>query len=194
MRENLFAFRHLTWPAISNVARFERTHSAAKLLIFSFALLLAGSFVTNSLAASPAATETRATSLNVRSQRDLELLQTRVQKAVKKALAATISVRVQRNNDGFAFGSGVIVSEDGYVLTAAHVSGEPNQEVRFFLADGTQAKGTTLGLHKDLDMGLMKITDTGRKWPHLRRARSSNLKVQAVAASRSTKITNSNKY
>lgn len=179
MRENLLALRHHTPFAehsFTAVNRRTKGVQTTAMMLMSLALLLATSFVDRSSAASPDATETRATSLHVRSQRDLEQLQTRVQKAVKKTLTATISVRVQRNNEGFAFGSGVIVSEDGYVLTAAHVSGEPNQQVRFFLADGTQAKGVTLGLHKDLDMGLMKITDTGRKWPHLRRARSSKLK------------------
>ena len=122
------------------------------------------------------ATETRPTSIRVREQRDLEVLQERIQRAAKRTVASTVSVRVRRNGDGYAFGSGVIISEDGYVLTAAHVSGQPNQSVRFFLADGTEANGITLGLHKDLDMGLLKITDTHRVWPHLQRARSSKLK------------------
>lgn len=113
----------------------------------------------------------------VRGHDDLVSLETRVQEASKKAVEATVSVRVGRGrHGGFAFGSGVIVSEDGYVLTAAHVSSTPDQEVFFRLSDGRTAKGVTLGLHQDLDMGLMKITDEG-PWPFLKRARSSRLRT-----------------
>lgn len=179
MRENPSAFFRHNPSATGSTLRFNviwATQRKLSMLALGATLsLLIGCLTNQAFAGSPAATETRAASLRVRTQRDLEVLQTRVQKSVKKALSATLSVQVQRNSEGFAFGSGVIVSEDGYVLTAAHVSGQPNQKVRFFLADGTTANGITLGLHKDLDMGLMKITDKGRKWPHLRRARSSQL-------------------
>ena len=121
---------------------------------------------------------TQPTALRVRAHSDLTNLETRVKQATRKATAATVSVQVGRGNaGGFAFGSGVLISESGYVLTAAHVSSRPNQSVVFRLADGTQAHGKTLGLHKDLDMGLMKITDqpAGKKWPFLKRAPSSKL-------------------
>ena len=147
-----------------------------KTVTLKFAIALALSANVVGADESLISTETRAASIRVRNHGDLERLQTKLQIAVQKALAATISVKVQRDGDGFAFGSGVIVSRDGYVLTAAHVSGQPNQTVTFFLSDGTEADGVTLGLHKDLDMGLMKITDTGRAWPFLKRARSANLR------------------
>lgn len=117
----------------------------------------------------------QATSVPVRQLSDLHALEARVKASVKKALQATVSVQVGRGaKRGYAFGSGVIVSEDGYVLTAAHVSSLPDQDVTFRFADGQRAHGVTLGLHKELDMGLMKITDVG-KWPHLQRAKSSSL-------------------
>ena len=112
----------------------------------------------------------------VNRHQDLDSLQSHVTEAAKKAAEATVSVRVGRGrHGGFAFGSGVIVSEDGFVLTAAHVSSRPDQEVFFRFSDGRTAKGVTLGLHQDLDMGLMKITDEGQ-WPFLKRARSSQLR------------------
>lgn len=114
---------------------------------------------------------------NVDKHEDLSALETRVKEAAHKAQAATVSVRVGRGNrGGFAFGSGVIVSKEGFVLTAAHVSSIPDQEVVFRFADGKTARGITLGLHQDLDMGLMKITDEG-PWPYLTRARSSRLQA-----------------
>ncbi len=152
-----------------------RSQSSFRLICFQLLVCLTWITAFSVATADDVGTQTRAASIRVQDHGDLEVLQTRVQAAVKKALSATISVRVQRSGSGFAFGSGVIISEDGYVLTAAHVSGQPNQAVRFYLADGTEASGVTLGLHKDLDMGLMKITDTDRKWPHLKRARSSLL-------------------
>jgi serine protease Do len=67
---------------------------------------------------------------------------------------------------GSSSGSGVIVSEDGYVLTAGHVSGKPAQEAVFILHDGREVKGTTLGANHDIDSGMMKITEPG-KWPFI---------------------------
>ena len=122
--------------------------------------------------------QTEQRDIRVRQHSDLVVLEERVQAAVEKALAATVSVQVGRGNaGGYAFGSGVLISADGYVLTAAHVSSRPDQHVKFRFADGSTADGITLGLHKDLDMGLMKITDQGKTWPHLRRARSSHVQA-----------------
>ena len=99
-------------------------------------------------------TSIRAAKFVVRKHKDLETLEQQVKKASKKARAATVSVRVGRGNrGGYAFGSGVLVSKDGYVLTAAHVSSRPDQEVVFTFEDGTTAQGVTLGLHQDLDIG-----------------------------------------
>lgn len=100
---------------------------------------------------------------------DLKLIQTRVHELTKKVIAATVGVQV-----GPAWGSGVIVSKDGYVLTAAHVSGQPGRDVRFMLADGRVLKGKTLGLYRTLDAGLMKITEEG-EYPAVEMARSDEL-------------------
>jgi serine protease Do len=59
----------------------------------------------------------------------------------------------------------VIIGEDGYVLTAAHVAGEPGRRATVILADGRQLKGKTLGVFRTLDAGLVKITSEG-SWPH----------------------------
>src|SRR5215469_7056021 len=64
---------------------------------------------------------------------DLKAIQTRVEAVVKEARPATVAVLL---DDGQ--GSGVIVSRDGYVLTAGHVSGKPGQSVTIVLADGTE--------------------------------------------------------
>lgn len=77
---------------------------------------------------------------------------------------------------GPAHGSGVIISQDGYVLTAAHVAGEPRRKVVFVLPDGRRVRGESCGLYRTLDAGLMKITETG-PWPFAEMAKSGDLRV-----------------
>ena len=77
---------------------------------------------------------------------------------------------------GPAHGSGVIISQDGYVLTAAHVAGEPRHKVIFVLPDGRRVRGESCGLYRTLDAGLMKITETG-PWPFAEMANSGDLRV-----------------
>jgi serine protease Do len=87
---------------------------------------------------------------------DLRLIEQRVQGLTERLISCTVGVQV-----GHAWGSGVIISKDGFVLTAAHVSGKPGRDVRFMLSDGRVLKGKTLGLFRTLDAGLMKITEAG---------------------------------
>lgn len=101
---------------------------------------------------------------------DLRLIQQRVQQLTEKLISSTVGVQV-----GPAWGSGVIISKDGYVLTAAHVCGRPEQDVRFMLSDGRVVKGKTLGLYRTLDAGLMKITEQG-EYPAVEMGASDALK------------------
>lgn len=90
-------------------------------------------------------------------------------KAVEKqvrALLPRLSRAVVAVEVGEASGSGVVVSEEGLVLTAAHVGEEANRDVRFTFPDGNTARGKTLGMNHALDAGLMKITQQG-PWPHV---------------------------
>lgn len=89
----------------------------------------------------------------------LRAIQDKVTAVVEKAAPATVCVRA-----GGGSGSGVIISEDGYVLTAGHVIGEPGQRVTFVFPDGSTARGESLGMNVGIDSGLMKITDEG-PWP-----------------------------
>ena len=161
------------WNRAKETLMGENRFAARLAQVVFMAICLFGS---TAIAQEIASLPPRTRNIQVRKPSDLEQLESRVQAAVQKTLAATVSVRVGRAQGGFAFGSGVIISDDGFVLTAAHVSSEPNQEVIFRFNDGTTLNGVTLGLHKDLDMGLMKITESGRKWPYLKRARSSKLR------------------
>jgi serine protease Do len=83
---------------------------------------------------------------------DLRVMQDHVRKLTDQLMKCTVGVQV-----GNAQGSGVIISKDGYVLTAAHVAGKPKRDVMFIMSDGRMLRGKTLGLNRTLDSGLMKI-------------------------------------
>jgi serine protease Do len=119
---------------------------------------------------------------------ELKALEKRVKGVVDKCTPCTVAILI-----GFGAGSGVIVSEDGLVLTAAHViagepkfdpkgSGyEPNKDCIIVLSDGKKVKGKTLGINDKMDSGMVKITDKGPKeggkWPFLPIAKSSEIKT-----------------
>lgn len=81
------------------------------------------------------------------------------------ALVAQVSPAVVEVEVGNASGSGVVISEDGLVLTAGHVGEWAGRGVKFTFPNGRTARGKTLGVDEDADTGLMRITDPG-KWPH----------------------------
>jgi serine protease Do len=86
---------------------------------------------------------------------DLRVMQDHVRKLTDQLMKYTVGVQV-----GQAQGSGVIISKDGYVLTAAHVAGRAKRDVAFIMHDGRVLKGKTLGLNRTLDAGLMKINSS----------------------------------
>ncbi|MDA7951559.1 MAG: S1C family serine protease [Pirellulaceae bacterium] len=100
---------------------------------------------------------------------DLVKMQGHVKKMVKEVMPAVVGVRV-----GGSSGSGVIVSEDGIVLTAGHVVKEPGTKVTFIFPDGSQKEGVSLGMNSGVDSGMMKITDKG-KYPFRKMGHSSQL-------------------
>ncbi len=100
---------------------------------------------------------------------DLKAIQKQVRTVLDKVMPAVVSVRI-----GMASGSAVIVSADGYVLTAGHVSGEPNRTCTLIFPDGKQVKAKSLGSNRTIDSGLLKITEEG-KWPHVNMGSSADL-------------------
>ena len=83
---------------------------------------------------------------------------------------ATVNIMVDE-----AQGSGVIISRDGYILTAAHVISRPNKKATITFADGSTASAITLGINRGFDSGMLKITDKG-KWPFVDIGESASLK------------------
>jgi serine protease Do len=101
---------------------------------------------------------------------DLKAIQKQVKEVLEKVVPATVGVRI-----GNSSGSGVIVTKDGYVLTAGHVSGAANRDVTVIFADGKTVKGKTLGGNHGVDSGLIKITDEG-EWPVVEMGKSADVK------------------
>ncbi len=108
---------------------------------------------------------------------DLREIEQRVQEVVKKVTPAVVGIRIgpQGGKGVLAQGSGVIVDADGTVLTAGHVSGEPNRNVQVILPGGRVLHAKTFGRNGGLDSGMIKITDPG-EWPHVEMGKSSELK------------------
>ena len=102
---------------------------------------------------------------------DLKAIQDRARAVLDKIIPTTVCLRV-----GGATGSGVIVSEDGLVLTAGHVSGEPGRKIKIVLYDGRVVNGETLGRNREIDSGMARITDKG-PWPYAELGVSKDLKA-----------------
>ena len=92
---------------------------------------------------------------------DLKTIERQVKAIIPRLSRAVVAVQI-----GAASGSGIVVSEAGWVLTAAHVCGATNRDVQFTFPDGSTARGKTLGLNQEMDAGMMKITASG-PWPHV---------------------------
>ncbi len=93
---------------------------------------------------------------------ELRALESKVKSVTEKVMPCTVGLLV-----GQGAGSGVIVSDTGLVLTAAHVIGKPGEPCRVVLADGTRVAGKSLGVNGKLDSGMVQITDKppqGQKW------------------------------
>jgi serine protease Do len=89
-------------------------------------------------------------------RKDIEVIQSSLIAALPKTRAATVCIELKEGS-----GSGVIVSEDGLVLTAAHVSMGVNKKVTVIMEDGTRHAARTLGLVADTDAAMIRITDEG---------------------------------
>ncbi|MEM9645540.1 MAG: S1C family serine protease [Planctomycetota bacterium] len=93
---------------------------------------------------------------------ELRLLEEQSQKVAKVGEKCTVGVRI-----GAAQGCGVIITQSGLVLTAAHVAMRPGKRARVLLWDGRVVTARTLGMNKEVDAGLLRIEpgqNQGRPW------------------------------
>jgi serine protease Do len=122
-------------------------------------------------------------SLNaVAQKKQIAKFQKTINEAVKKAYPASVRMwgfDVQQNQRTSGQFSGVVVSADGYILTAAHTI-LPGKNYKVFFPDGRECIALALGKieNKDTpgipDVGMMKITDKGT-WPFAEMGYSASL-------------------
>lgn len=103
---------------------------------------------------------------------ELRQRQEQIKETVKKVMPATVSI-----SDGVGFGSGVIVSPDGYILTAGHVltTNPENRDLVIYFPDGSIGRARPLGMNLNVDAGMAKLIGD-RKWPYVEVGDSTNIK------------------
>lgn len=87
---------------------------------------------------------------------DIEEIQSLVRGVLARASAATVCIEL-----GEGSGSGVVVSEDGLILTAAHVTGGVGKEFTIRFEDGRKVKAESLGLNSENDAAIARIVEEG---------------------------------
>ncbi|MEM7456256.1 MAG: S1C family serine protease [Planctomycetota bacterium] len=87
-------------------------------------------------------------------------LQNTITGIVEENMPAVVAV-----TDGIGFGSGVVISPDGLVLTAGHVMMR-NGEYEVAFPDGRTVTARPLGRNLDIDAGMVQITEPG-PWPYV---------------------------
>ncbi|MBQ9267351.1 MAG: trypsin-like peptidase domain-containing protein [Clostridia bacterium] len=57
----------------------------------------------------------------------------------------------------WGIGTGIIISENGYILTNQHIATSNNAKITVTLEDGSEVQGKTIWTEKNLDLALIKI-------------------------------------
>lgn len=104
---------------------------------------------------------------------ELKERERKVKKVVSELMPTVVAVV---GNDQPATGSGVIINEDGLIMTAGHVTEAAGKELTIIFPDGRSVKGESLGANRTRDAGLARITEEG-KWPFAKIGDSKNAKL-----------------
>ncbi len=103
----------------------------------------------------------------------LKVTESRVKTAVEQALPCTVGLVSVRTG---AAGSGVIVSDDGLILTAGHVTQATGDDLFVFLPNGRRLRGKALGADYGRDASMVRILDPGT-YPHVELGDSESLEM-----------------
>ena len=82
----------------------------------------------------------------------LRAMQVRFKSLAEQVKNATVSITMRTGQ-----GTGVLVSSDGVILTAAHVISTPRRGAIITFRDGQRAQAVTLGVEAGKDSGMLKI-------------------------------------
>lgn len=103
---------------------------------------------------------------------DLMNLERKVSDVAIKAMPATVALVSEQLGSS---GSGVIVNEDGLIMTAAHVI-QGAKEVTVVFPNGRQTEGEVLGANYSKDIALVRILEAG-PWPYMEQGVSKTLEA-----------------
>ncbi len=120
---------------------------------------IAGSPCTRSAYANKTSAKNPAAAKESVSVDDLKKIEADFQKVIEANRPSVVAIKINQS-----FGSGVIVSQDGLVLTAGHVAHHPGSKATIYFHDGTTAPGVALGIYRNADAGMVRILDEG-PWP-----------------------------
>lgn len=93
---------------------------------------------------------------------DVKAIQDALMNNLQQARDATVHVLLEEGS-----GSGVIISEDGLVLSAAHVTGGVDQKLKIQLEDGREYEAVSLGLNSENDASMLQIV-SDEKFPFVK--------------------------
>jgi serine protease Do len=107
----------------------------------------------------------------------LKRVEAKSRAAAARVMGATVGIINQSLATGghLGEGSGVVVSEDGLIVTVGHVIAKPGSELTVIFPDGRRASAKALGANFTRDSGLAKIIEPG-KWPHVEMGHSADIK------------------
>ena len=105
-----------------------------------------------SLATEPVSLEFLNEGKNPQSLAQLRAMEDHVREVSDRVKESTVNI-----NMGMGQGTGVLVSSDGIILTAAHVIERPLKVALITFSDGSQARARTLGVETSKDSGMLKI-------------------------------------
>lgn len=88
---------------------------------------------------------------------DLLNIQKYLQDNLERTRAATVCLEMAEGGSG----SGVIISKEGLILTAAHVTGGVDRDITVIMEDGMRYKGVSLGLESSSDAAMLQIIEDG---------------------------------
>ncbi len=108
----------------------------------------------------------------VRTLAQIRDLEAKVISSMAGTMPATVALVSEKSGSS---GSGVLVSEDGLILTAAHVI-QGMKEVDVYFSDGRRWKGKVLGANYSKDIGMVKMRDEG-PWPYVSLGESKPLEA-----------------
>ncbi|MFT3991898.1 MAG: trypsin-like peptidase domain-containing protein [Luteolibacter sp.] len=103
---------------------------------------------------------------------DLMSLEAKVESVSAKNQPATVALVSEKLGSS---GSGVITSEDGLILTAAHVI-QGATEVTVVFSNGRETRGKVLGANYSKDIAMVQILEKG-PWPFLKMGASKPIKA-----------------